>query len=318
VKRILIVGSLNADLVQPLTRMPRRGETVLAGEIKVVPGGKGANQAVAAGRLRGEVTMVGEVGQDHFGDLLIESLNSAGVDGTRIGRSPGATGTACILVLPDGENLIVVSPAANGKLTSETVRTRLQQMPAGELSTEWIVLCQLEIPLSATALALATAHRAGAVTILDPAPAQALDRDILSCVSYLTPNQTEAAFLLGSEDLIQTYAEAEQAARRLVAMGPQAVVLKLGPLGCVIADARNCFRVPGFTVDAIDTTAAGDTFNGAFAVALGEGLAASEAARFAHAAAALSVTRFGAQSSIPGRPEVDAFLAAHSRSLGEC
>jgi ribokinase len=308
-KQIIIAGSLNADLVQPLPRLPQPGETILAGDLQLVPGGKGANQAVAAGRLGGHARMIGQLGQDTFADLLIESLTSASVDHTGVGRSPGSTGTACILVLPNGENLIVVSPAANARLTPDMVQSRL-----GSIGSDTILLCQLEVPLETTAWALAAAHRQGAITILDPAPAQPLDRDILSSVTYLTPNQTEAALLLhgplrGPE--IGTIGEACEAARKLLELGPANVIVKLGSQGCVIANRHGCDHIPGFVVTPVDTTAAGDTFNAAFAVALAEGATLHAAARFAHGAAAISVTRFGAQSSIPTRAEVDSFLAGH-------
>jgi ribokinase len=301
-KRILIVGSLNADLVQPLPRLPQPGETILAGDLQLVPGGKGANQAVAVGRLNGNARMIGELGHDSFADALIESLASANVDHTGVGRSPGSTGTACILVLPSGENLIVVSPAANARLTADKLQSRL--------SVHDILLCQLEIPLETTALALAIAHRHGAITILDPAPAQPLGHDILSTVTYLTPNQTEAALLLEGPEIISIH-DASEAARKLLDLGPANVIVKLGAQGCVIVNRQTCDHIPGFAVTPLDTTAAGDTFNAAFAVALAESLTVHAAARFAHAAAAISVTRFGAQSSIPTRAEVDAFLAAH-------
>jgi ribokinase len=307
--QIIIVGSLNADLVQALPRVPQPGETLLAADIQVVPGGKGANQAVAAGRLAGNATMIGEVGQDNFADLLIDSLGASGVDHSRVGHSSGSTGTAIILVLPGGENLIVVSPAANAKLTPEMVTARL-----GAVSSDTILLCQLEVPMASTACALATAHASGAITILDPAPAQPLDSSLLANVTYLTPNQTEAALLLGSSAPIETYEDAERAAHELLALGPANVIVKLGALGCVIANSNSTERVPGFQVMPVDTTAAGDTFNAAFAVGLSEGLSPASAARFAHAAAAISVTRFGAQSSIPSRAEVDAFLESHQET----
>jgi ribokinase len=304
-KQIVIVGSLNADLVQPVPRLPQPGETILAGDLQLVPGGKGANQAVAAGRLGGHARMIGELGQDSFADAIVASLTSARVDHSGVGRSPGSTGTACILVLPNGENLIVVSPAANARLTVDKVQSRI-----GALSSDSIFLCQLEIPLETTAWALAAAHRQGAVTILDPAPARQLNRELLSYVTYLTPNQTEAALLLGGRE-ISTTNDASEVANKLLDLGPANVIVKLGEQGCVIASRSACDHVPGFAVTPVDTTAAGDTFNAAFAVALSEGSPTHTAARFAHAAAAISVTRFGAQSSIPTRAEVDAFLATH-------
>jgi ribokinase len=303
-KKIIVVGSLNADLVQPVDRLPRPGETILGADLRVVPGGKGANQAVAAGLLGGGASMVGAVGRDQFGELLLESLALANVDSAGVERIVGASGTACILVLPEGENLIVVSPGANGKLTAEAVQGRLSDAALKGS----ILLCQLEVPLATVSATLLRARQAGAITILDPAPAQTLSAETLANVDFLTPNQTEAALLLDIEDTIRTFDDAEQAARALLKLGPANVIIKLGALGCLMANVEGCSRIPGFRVDVVDTTAAGDTFNGAFAVALAEGRQILEAARFANAAGALSVTKFGAQSSIPTRAQVDAFL----------
>lgn len=304
-KKIVVVGSLNADLVQPVSRVPRPGETILGEDLRIVPGGKGGNQAAAAGLLSGAASMIGAIGDDQLAGLLLDSLNASNVDTSGIERVAGASGTACILVLPNGENLIVVSPGANGRLTSDAVRARLSKALGGES----IVLCQLEVPMATTASTLAMARQAGAVTILDPAPAQPLSSEILSSVTFLTPNQTEAALLLGAAETIETFDEAEDAARELLKLGPSNIILKLGALGCLIANSQSRSRVHGFPVEAVDTTGAGDTFNGAFAAALAEGRGNAAAARFANAAAALSVTKFGAQSSIPTRVQVDTFLA---------
>ncbi len=311
-REIVIVGSLNADLVQRVERVPHPGETVLGNDLQVISGGKGGNQAFAAGQLGGATCIVGNVGSDQFAPVLLESLQGARVDTRLVERISGTTGTACILVLPNGENLIVVSPGANGRLTPEQVRLRLEPILA-DAAEPAIVLCQLEIPLAATAAALETAHKFGATTMLDPAPAQALDRSVLSLVDYLTPNQTEAATLLRSDKSIETVDDAKEAAKQLLELGPAHVLVKLGSLGCVVADADGCEYISGFEVEVHDTTAAGDTFNGALAVALSEGRSVSDAIYFANAAAALSVTRSGAQSSIPNRSETDTFLQAHPR-----
>ncbi len=300
---IIVAGSLNADLVQRVERFPRPGETVIGSDLSIIPGGKGANQACAAALLGGSVKMIGQVGNDPFGPILIESLAQANVDISGIQASASATGTAAILVLPTGENLIIISPGANGTLTPDAVAGRLDAIEPGS-----IVLTQLEVPLATTELCLRAARERGAITILDPAPAQALPPELLGFVDFLTPNQTEAALLLGSDQEIESYPDAEEAAPQLLARGPSTVILKLGSLGAVVATRAAVYRVPGFAVKAIDSTAAGDTFNGALAVALAEGRALKEAVRFANAAGAISVTRHGAQSSIPRRPEVDEFL----------
>ncbi len=307
---IIIAGSLNADLVQRIERIPRPGETLTGSELTIIPGGKGANQAFAAALLGGVVAMVGQVGSDPFGPTLVNNLQNAHVDTSRVRVTSGATGTAAIFVLPSGENIIILSPGANGSFTPEIAAPLLDSLgPAS------ILLAQLEVPLSTTAASLRLARHRGAITILDPAPAQTLPPDHLALVDFLTPNQSEAALLLKAKQEVDCYESAEQAATELRHRGPANVILKLGPLGVVIATAAGTLRVPSFPVTAVDSTAAGDTFNGAFAVALAERKPLEEAARFANAAAALSVTRQGAQSSIPTRAEVDAFLS--SRRTGD-
>ncbi|HEX4165115.1 MAG TPA: ribokinase [Bryobacteraceae bacterium] len=301
---IVVIGSLNADLVQRVSRLPRPGETITGSELVIVPGGKGANQAYAAARLGGDVHMIGQVGEDAFGPALIHHLAAAGVDTSGIQNCSTATGTAVILVLPNGENVIIIAPGANGKLSPDLATDRLAVIERGS-----IVLLQLEIPLETIEVCLATARERGAITILDPAPAQVLSPTLLAMVDYLTPNQTEAAFLLKAEREASSPQEAEDAARKLLLQGPSNVILKLGELGVVIADTAACAHVPGFSVKAVDSTAAGDTFNGALAFALSHNTPLLEAARFANAAAAISVTRHGAQSSIPDLSEVRSLLA---------
>ena len=301
---IVVVGSLNADLVQRVKRLPKPGETLFGDELQIIPGGKGANQACAAALLGADVSMVGQVGSDPFGPLLRESLQRAGVDVSQVRTVEGATGTAGIFVLPSGENVIILSAGANGKLAPESVEPAL-----ASLTEKSILLTQLEVPLATTEAALRKARAKGAVTILDPAPAQELSREVLEQVDYLTPNQTEAAILLREKSEISSYEEAEAAGRRLFSAGARNAVLKLGAMGVVIVSQGGSQRVSGFRVEAIDTTAAGDIFNAGFAVALGEGKTVGEAARFANAAGAISVTRAGAQSSVPRREEVEAFLA---------
>jgi ribokinase len=303
-RNIIVLGSANMDLVLPVGRLPRQGETITGGDLALYPGGKGANQACAAGRLGGRASMIAQVGGDPFGSKLIESLESSGVETSRVGTSSRPTGCASIYVLPDGENSIVISPGANATLDPETASPKLDALEAGDL-----LLLQLEVPIPTVAAALARARQAGAITILDPAPAQPLSRDLLSKVDFLTPNQTEAAKLLGSlEAEPRGFEDADRVARELLKLGPKSVVLKLGSLGCLVADGCASVPVPAFRVSAVDSTAAGDVFNGALAVALAEDKAVVDAAVFASAAAAISVTRPGAQSSIPCRGEVDAFL----------
>ncbi len=289
-----------------MDRLPREGETVSGSDLTLFPGGKGANQACAAARLGGRSVMIGQIGSDPFGGHLLASLEAAGVDTSGVGTSTRATGAACISVLLGGENAIVISPGANATLTPDVALPRLAALEAGDL-----LLAQLEVPLETVGAVLAHAARAGAVTMLDPAPALPLSGGLLRHVAYLTPNQSEAALLLGHPDAeIRTFEEARQAASRLLELGPRSVVLKLGSMGCFAATPEFTGGIEAFRVDAVDTTAAGDTFNGAFAVGLAEGMTVADAASFANAAAALSVTRPGAQSSVPGRDEVMEFLRA--------
>jgi ribokinase len=295
---------LNIDLVVRMDRLPRAGETVSGGDLMLFPGGKGANQVCAAARLGGKATMIGQIGTDPFGGHLLDSLRGAGVDTAGVGTSTSATGAACISVLPTAENAIVISPGANATLTPEIALARLAALGTGDL-----LLLQLEIPLATVDAILTYAAGRGAVSMLDPAPAQPLSPELLRKICYLTPNQSEAAVLLNRPDAsIDDFEEARKAASRLMDLGPKAVVLKLGRMGCFVATSGFCAGIPGFSVDAVDTTAAGDTFNGAFAVGLAEGMPIPAAAQFANAAAALSVMRLGAQSSIPNRDEVMAFL----------
>jgi ribokinase len=309
-KRLVVLGSLNIDLVTPVERLPRPGETLVGGDLAMFEGGKGANQACAIGRLGGAVTMIGQVGADAFGTSLRDSLRAAGVDTSGIGISTRATGSACISVLPDGENAILISPGANATLSHEIALERLRSGAPYDF-----LLGQLETPMTSIVAAFAEARRSGAITILDPAPVQPLPAELIPNIDFITPNQIEAAALLGdTEDRIRSFDDARAAADGLLGAGYGGVVLKLGELGCYVATAQWSGAVPGFKVAAVDTTGAGDTFNAAFAVSLAEGADIMGAAVFANAAAALSVTRPGAQNSIPARAEVESLLAARSAS----
>lgn len=297
---ITVVGSLNMDFVVQVEALPRPGQTVLGRRFTTVPGGKGANQACAAGRLGGRVRMVGRVGEDVFGRQLVASLAEAGVDASGIAVTPGTpTGVALIPVETGGQNQIVVAPGANARLTPEDVEHALGDAPGAFL------LLQLESPPETVERAAALGAASGAVVVLDPAPARAIPDALLSCVTCLTPNETEAAFLLGWADGRVALADAGQAARALLAHGPRSVVLKLGASGAWLEDASGGRHFPAPEVEAVDTTAAGDCFNGALAVALAEGMPLPEAIGFANAAAAISVTRHGAQASLPNRAEVE-------------
>lgn len=304
---ILVVGSLNCDYVARTARMPGPGETLTGSDLQIHPGGKGANQAVAAGRMADaslEVRMLGCVGEDAAGAMLLESLRGAGVEDDavrRLGDVP--TGSALIWVADSGENSIIVIPGANARLSPEDIRA---QEPLFWKTR--VVLHQLETPLETVRTSLELGQLRRVITILDPAPAQPLSPDVLRAVDLLTPNETEAALLLDERPGPLSVADAFAIAQRLLERGPRAVIVKLGANGAVFANRLEQFHVPGFPVKAVDTTAAGDTFNGALGAAIAEGMEMREAVQFANAAAALSVTRPGAQPSVPSRAEVEGLL----------
>lgn len=306
---IVVVGSSNTDLVVRAPRLPRPGETLLGGEFLQAAGGKGANQAVAAARLmarsNGQVALVARLGTDAWGDTALAGFNAENIHTALVVRDPDApSGTALITVdAQTGENTIVVAGGANTRLCPADV-----QAASALLQNAKVVLCQLEIPLPTVQAALETARTAQAIAILNPAPAQALPPDLLRLVSILTPNQTEATALTG-------FSDPAQAASALVARGVPIVLVTLGAQGVLLATPGGTRVLPGFAVmHALDTTAAGDCFSGALAAALAEGQALQDAIRFAQAAAAICVTRQGAQPSLPRRAEVARFLAAQGHS----
>jgi ribokinase len=304
---IVVVGSLNMDFLVTVDRLPAPGETTLGRDFQMLPGGKGANQACAAGKLGAGASthMIGRVGYDVFGDHLKASLSAAGVDvsGVHAARSQ-PTGVALIWVEGTGQNSIVVASGANHAMLVSDVEAMRPAFRGARFA-----LFQLESPIDAVAAAIKAARSEGARTMLDPAPAQPLSTDLLASVDILTPNEIEASILLGVPPGRVSKEDAPRLARRLRELGPRAVVLKLGDQGCFYLDDAGEIFSAGFQVSARDSTAAGDIFNGALAVALAEDRSVAEALRFANAAAAISVTRVGAQASVPSRAEVNAFLA---------
>jgi ribokinase len=306
---LVVVGSLNMDFVVAVDHLPAPGQTVLGRNFQMIPGGKGANQACAVARL-GEKTivvrMVGRVGYDVFADHLKASLSAAGVDVSAVHATRSeATGVALIAVDTAGQNSIVVASGANHALRAAEVEAMRTVFRGARF-----VLFQLESPIPTVAAALKLAREEGVQTMLDPAPAVALGPELLANVDILTPNETEASILLGLPPGRVSRENAVALARSLRERGPTAVVLKLGDQGCFYCDGASEIFSPAFPVTAIDATAAGDTFNAALAVALAEERSVDEALRFANAAAAISVTRLGAQASVPARAEVDALMAA--------
>jgi ribokinase len=303
---IVVVGSSNTDMIIQLDRIPRPGETILGGEFTTAAGGKGANQAVGAARAGGCVTFIARVGKDMFGDQAVAGFRRDGIAVDYVGRDKSApSGVALIFVAKDGENSIAVAGGANAKLTSADVKRA-----AKTIRSAAVLVTQLETPLETVEAAAAIAARAGVRVILNPAPARPLPDSLLKLVSILTPNETEAELLTGIK--VTDESAAGKAAGKLRTRGVQTVILTLGPRGAFIAGPAGAQWVPGFKVRAVDTTAAGDIFNGALAVALAEGKSLPLAVRFANAAAAISVTRLGAQPSAPARKEIERFLKTRS------
>jgi len=299
-KPVVVVGSINMDLVARTPRIPLVGQTLIGSGFTTTPGGKGANQAVAVARLGYPVHIVGAVGDDVFGQALLDNLASAGVETAAVSRVSGPSGVAQIMVADNGENSIVVVPGANG-----TVDPALVDRHADLIRAAGMVLCQLELPMPALEHTVALCAAAGVPLMLDPAPAATLSPELLTQAAWFTPNESEVAFYLDGPSA------PEAAAENLHARGVDGVVLKRGAEGSYVSAYGIAASVPPFRVVAIDTVAAGDCFNGAFAVALLEGSDPVAAARFASAAAAISVTRSGAQAAMPSRTEVDSFLAEH-------
>lgn len=298
---IVVVGSLNIDLMVTVPRLPQPGETLAAHKFATLPGGKGANQACAVGRLGGNCRMVGAVGDDAFGEQLLASLQRSSVDITHVMRRKGSsTGVAVIHVAASGENHIVIAPGANAELDEAAVERALSETRGGYL------LLQLETPLKTVIAAAQLAKSHGMTVLLDPAPAQDLPQELLERVDVLTPNETEAVALVHGERPLTTLGDTEQVARKLMDRGVSRVVVKLGSRGAWVQDMSGGRHFAAPQVKAVDTTAAGDTFNGALAVALAEGKSLDEAIAWANRAAALSVTREGAQTSLPTRQEVEA------------
>ena len=302
-KGVVVVGSINMDLVAYTKRIPAEGETVIGSDFQTHPGGKGANQAVAVARLGLPVAMIGRLGNDAFGMQLREHLQSEGVDVTGVATSQCNSGVAVIVVSEAGENCIVITPGANALLTPEDLDTNIEVLKAAG-----IVLTQLEIPIETVQHLAMICKREGVPLILDPAPARQLPDGLLENVDWFTPNETEAAFFIG--DATADSRQPARMAETLLRKGIRGVVLKMGSRGAYIA-SRNGLgaSLKPFPVQVVDTTAAGDAFNGAFATALLMKKEPVESARFAAAAAALSVTRAGAQPSMPRMAEVEQILA---------
>ncbi len=283
---ITVVGSINMDLVVQTDQFPKQGETTLGNLYTTVPGGKGANQAVAAARLGSTVQMIGAVGQDAFGTELVAGLKNEGVGIDHVKRHAGNSGIANIL-LSEGDNRIIVVPGANHSVTTAEIDALTEQITASEF-----VMMQLEMPIPVIQRTLEICHQNGVPSILNPAPASGFTPDMLPFCTYLTPNETEVQEMFGEnwQAVLKDY--------------PNRLVVTLGQKGAQFYDGEKLVTVEGFPAEAVDTTGAGDTFNGALATALVEGQTFEQAVRFANAAASLSVEKFGAQGGMPKRAAV--------------
>lgn len=299
--KVVVIGSSNTDMTIKAERLPKPGETILGGVFVMGPGGKGANQAVAARRLGADVSFICKVGKDIFGDNAIEGYRKEGIDTSRILRSDKASGTALILVDAKAENCISVAPGANGDLTPEDIDS-----VADVIRSAGYLILQLEIPVESVLRAARIAHEAGVYVILNPAPACPLPRELFSYVSLITPNQTESALLTGVED------DLDAAVDRLMEMGVKDVVVTLGSKGSMVVSEGTRTFVPSQKVNAVDTTAAGDTFCGYFLAAVSAGKSVQTALQEASAASALAVSRTGAAPSVPTADEVREFLRRHA------
>lgn len=313
-KPIVVVGSINTDLVAITNRIPVVGETVLGTDFQIHPGGKGGNQAVAVARLGYPVRLIGRLGNDTFGAELRTHLENAGVETTGVSTSDGVSGVAVIVVSERGENSIVLAPGVNSLVTPEDIDANISI-----LRSAGMVLAQLEIPVETVEYLARVCARENIPLILDPAPARELPHGIFKDVAWFTPNETEAAFYLGKNHAESYLRSSADLAKILLSNGCRGVVLKMGALGAYLGSQGGVDElVPAFSVDAVDTTAAGDAFNAGFATGLMLGKSPLDSAVFAAAAAAISVTRPGAQPSMPNMAEVEEFMKIESlRIAGE-
>ena len=299
-KNISVIGSLNMDLVVNVDTMPKPGQTIIGSNFKEVPGGKGANQAVAMTRLNGNVSMIGKVGEDGFGQTLINSLKNDKVDTTYIQTSKGATGVALITVDKNAQNSIVVSPGANFEVKEDDIDNNIEAIKNSD-----IVVLQLETPLNTIKYALNKAKELNKYTILNPAPAVKLDDEIIKNVDLLTPNETELEIISGVS--IETEEDIQKAAQIMIEKGVKELIVTLGSKGSLYINKEKSMFKKAYKVEAVDTTAAGDSYTGALAVALSQDKNIEDAMDFASKVGALSVLKEGAQSSLPTLEDVKNF-----------
>jgi ribokinase len=297
---ILVIGSLNADLVVRAPHFPQPGETISGDDLNIIPGGKGANQAVAAARQGASVAMLGRVGQDSFGPFLLDNLKADSVNITHVLADDAATGTAIIIVDANGQNSIVLSAGANGKVSPADVDHASSLNPS-------LILLQLEIPTPTVLHAAQYAKQNNIRVILNPAPAKALPDELIALTDFIIPNETELSLLTGIE--VQDLASAEQAAKVLLKRGAKNVIVTLGSKGALFVSDQQVLQVSAYKINVVDTTAAGDAFIGGFASALLRGLEVETAVKYANACGALAATKFGAQPSLPTKEETEKFIS---------